>query len=76
MTLLEGLEKRLREECPDLELRKNEPMSKHTSFRIGGPATLMALPEGEEVRTVVETAFRCNVEPFFLGNGSDRKSVV
>ena len=58
MTLLEGLEKRLREEIPELELRKNEPMSKHTSFRIGGPAALMALPKGEEVRKVIVTAFQ------------------
>lgn len=71
MTVLEGLEKRLREECPGLELRGNEPMSKHTTFRVGGPAALMALPKGEEARKVVETAFRCNVKPFFLGNGSN-----
>lgn len=71
MTLLEGLEKRLREECPLLELRKNEPMSRHTSFRVGGPAALMALPKGEEIHKVIETAFHCNVVPFFLGNGSN-----
>lgn len=71
MTLLEGLEKQLREECPALELRKNEPMSKYTTFRVGGPAALMALPRGEEAHKVIETAFRCNVRPFFLGNGSN-----
>jgi UDP-N-acetylmuramate dehydrogenase len=71
MTLLEGLEKQLREECPALELRKHEPMSKYTTFRVGGPAALMALPKGEEARKVIETAFRCNVRPFFLGNGSN-----
>ena len=71
MTLLEGLERELRRLCPQLELRKNEPMSKHTTFRVGGPAALMALPKGEEAKTVVETAFRCNVPPFFLGNGSN-----
>lgn len=71
MTLLEGLEKRLREKCPELELRKNEPMSKHTSFKVGGPAALMALPKGEEIKAVVDTAFHCNVVPFFLGNGSN-----
>ncbi len=71
MTLLDGLEQELRKNCPTLELRKNEPMSKHTTFRIGGPAALMAIPKGEEVRQVVETAFRCNVSPFFLGNGSN-----
>ena len=71
MTLLEGLERELRRACPHLELRKNEPMSRHTSFRIGGPAALMALPREEEAEKVLETAFRCNVTPFFLGNGSN-----
>lgn len=71
MTLLEGLEKRLREECPELELRRNEPMSRYTTFRVGGPVALMAFPKGEEVHRVVETAFLCNVRPFFLGNGSN-----
>lgn len=71
MTNLDALEKELRKACPDLELRKNEPMSKHTSFRVGGPAALMALPKGEEAKAVIETAFRCNVVPFFLGNGSN-----
>ncbi len=71
MTLLEGLEKQLRAACPGLELHRDEPMSKYTTFRVGGPAALMALPKGGEVHKVVETAFRCNVKPFFLGNGSN-----
>ena len=71
MTLLDGLEKELRKVCPGLELRKNEPMSRHTTFRVGGPAALMALPRGEEAKAVMEAAFRCNVTPFFLGNGSN-----
>ncbi|MDE6107864.1 MAG: UDP-N-acetylmuramate dehydrogenase, partial [Oscillospiraceae bacterium] len=28
-------------------------------------------PKGEEAKAVMEAAFRCNVEPFFLGNGSN-----
>ena len=31
--------------CPELELRAEEPMSRHTTFRIGGPVRLMALPK-------------------------------
>lgn len=71
MERLEELKRKLRSRCPDLELRENEPMSRHTTFRIGGPAALMALPKGEEARQVMEIAFRCNVVPFFLGNGSN-----
>ena len=61
----------LRERAPDLELRREEPMSRHTTFRVGGPAALMALPRGEEVKAVIETAFHWNVVPLFLGNGSN-----
>ena len=69
---MERLEKLLRERHPLLELRVNEPMSKHTTFRIGGPAALMALPGTmEEVQTVFKTAAELDVEPFFLGNGSN-----
>lgn len=69
---MERLEKLLRERCPELELRRDEPMSKHTSFRIGGPAALMALPRTRgEAKAAVKAARELGVEPFFLGNGSN-----
>ena len=62
----------LRTACPALELRENEPMSRHTTFRIGGPARLMALPAtAEEAAAALRTAAACGIEPFFLGNGSN-----
>lgn len=62
----------LRAACPALELRENEPMSRHTSFRVGGPATLMALPKtAQEAAAAVKIAAEMEVEPFFLGNGSN-----
>ena len=30
--------------CAGLDLRTQEPLSRHTSFRTGGPAALMAFP--------------------------------
>ncbi|MFQ7856343.1 MAG: hypothetical protein ACLRIS_15645 [Flavonifractor plautii] len=33
---------------PGLEVRENEPMKRHTTFRIGGPARLMALPRSRK----------------------------
>ena len=69
---LERLRDALRASCPDLELREREPMSRHTTFRIGGPARLMALPRtAEEARTAIRTAMELDAEPFFLGNGSN-----
>lgn len=72
MERLEELKKRLLSRCPSLELRADEPMAKHTTFHIGGPTALMALPRSQaEARTAVRTARELNVEPFYLGNGSN-----
>ena len=72
MERLEELKKRLTERSPELELRTDESMAKHTTFRIGGPAALMALPGSmEQVQASINTARELGVEPFFLGNGSN-----
>ena len=58
--------------CPFLELRENEPMAKHTTFRIGGPVKVMALPKTEaEAVAAVQAAAELGIEPIFMGNGSD-----
>ena len=62
----------LRTACPALELRENEPMARYTTFRVGGAAALMALLKTEEeARITLRTAGELEVEPFFLGNGSN-----
>ena len=72
MDRLETLAQMLKSRFPGLELRENEPMSRHTTFRIGGPARLMALPwDRKEAAAVVRTAAEAGVRPFFLGNGSN-----
>ena len=38
MNLLDALAQTLASRCPDLELREQEPMARHTSFRVGGPS--------------------------------------
>ena len=38
MDRFELLRTELTRRCPGLELREEEPMARHTSFRIGGPA--------------------------------------
>lgn len=70
--IFEELKQTLTDACPDLELRADEPMSRHISFRVGGPAALMALPKTvEQAQCAVKTAAKLGVEPFFLGNGSN-----
>ncbi len=64
---------RLKAEVPSLELRRDEPMSRHTSFRVGGPVPVMALPKNEaEVQQVLSVAaLEFEVRPFFMGKGSN-----
>ena len=70
--IFEQLHSTLSAACPELELRVDEPMSRHISFRVGGPAALMALPTTvEQAQLCVKTALSLGVEPFFLGNGSN-----
>ena len=58
--------------APSLELRRNEPMSRHTTFRVGGPAALMALPKTEvELLAAVAAARSLGEEPVLVGNGSN-----
>ena len=72
MDRFEWLQQELARRCPGLEVRANEPMSRHTSFRIGGPARLMALPKtAAEAKTAVLAAREADILPFFLGNGSN-----
>lgn len=62
----------LERECPELELRTQEPMARHTTFRVGGPARLMAFPKDKkEIKAAVRAADQMGIVPFFLGNGSN-----
>lgn len=58
--------------CTDRPLLINEPMSRHTSFKIGGPADLMAMPKDEkELKLLLEKAATNNVPLTLIGNGSN-----
>ncbi len=51
---------------------ENEPMSKHTTFRIGGPADLFLTPERiEEVAAICSLLRREEIPYIVLGNGSN-----
>ena len=50
----------------------NEPMSKHTTFKIGGNASLVVYPESrEQISSIVKTAKAENVRLIAMGNGSN-----
>jgi UDP-N-acetylmuramate dehydrogenase len=58
--------------CPEMELLENEPMSRHTTFRIGGPVGLMAkVKNNAEFATALSVAHEMGICPSVLGNGSN-----
>ena len=57
---------------PDLKVVCDEPMSRHTSFRVGGTAKRMAFPEkGEQLVLLLETARELGASPLVIGNGTN-----
>lgn len=49
-----------------------EPMAKHTTFRVGGPADYYLIPQNaEQVRQVVALCKEKGIPYFILGNGSN-----
>lgn len=57
---------------PDVELRWREPLSKHTTFRVGGPVWCLARPRTEEALSdLLHTLHEENVPFIILGGGSN-----
>ena len=49
----------------------NEPMSQHTSFRVGGPADLFLKPEADQIGKVIQKCQQFGMPYLILGNGSN-----
>ena len=64
---------RLKAALSGMDLRgENEPMARHTSFQIGGPARLLVRPRSEqELRQALTAAKACGVPCLVIGNGSN-----
>lgn len=62
----------IQDACPGVRFLENEPLSAHTSFRIGGPAACMAFPKTpEELASVLKAAYAHGVAPRILGAGTN-----
>ncbi|MBC8535124.1 UDP-N-acetylmuramate dehydrogenase [Feifania hominis] len=56
----------------NVDLLFDEPMSRHTTFKIGGPADLMAVPHTPvDLQDILSACARHGVPFFLLGNGSN-----
>lgn len=66
------LEKRLKEVVKSEQLYVQEPMKKHTTFRIGGVADYFVMPESvQQLREVIQACRELQTPYFILGNGSN-----
>ncbi len=56
----------------DIECRKDEPMKKHTTFRIGGPARFFYVPKNiEELKLIIQYCKNEKLKYMIIGNGSN-----
>ena len=67
MTLLQAI----RAELPHLRLLEAEPLSKHTSFHIGGPAAMAFPDSAEALKTLFALCRRYDRAPVLLGAGTN-----
>lgn len=62
----------LRAAVPDIEIAAAEPMSRHTTFAIGGPADLFVTPKTpEQLSEALKVIRSCGLPLLLLGNGSN-----
>ena len=72
---MENLEKaiaQIKEALPGLTLLEQEPLSAHSSFRIGGPARALAVPQDvNSLARICSILKEHELAPFILGNGTN-----
>ena len=72
MTDMTIFQKNLTEKLPHVELRFDEPMSRHTSFRIGGPVAVMAFPKNPgQLADILKVSALLDLNPAILGAGTN-----
>ena len=76
MARIKGREVKLEASLAELEaiapVRRDEPMARHTSFGIGGPADLFAMARTEgQLVGLLDAARRLGLPVFLLGHGSN-----
>ena len=72
MTGLTDFQQKMTALLPECELRFEEPMAKHTSFRIGGPVEVMAFPKSaEELAKILKMSALLDCKCAILGAGTN-----
>lgn len=54
------------------EVIKDAPMKKYTSFKCGGNASVLIIPDSiDNLNKIIDFSYSKNVKPFIIGNGSN-----
>ena len=61
----------IRAALPDLVVYQQEPMKKHTTFRVGGSADLYVCPKKQELPVILGLAKKKGLAVTVIGNGSN-----
>lgn len=66
------LGQRLKLQFPNLDIREQEPMNRHTTFRVGGKVSLFFRPTTvEEIVGICQALKAEGIRPFLMGRGSN-----
>lgn len=72
MLELNDFQRNIQEKLPGLTMRFEEPMAKHTSFRIGGPCEVMIFPNNpKQLVQVLQLCHLLDTRPAILGAGTN-----
>ncbi len=72
MTIMTDFQQKITQLLPHIELRLEELMAKHTSFRIGGPVEVMAFPKTvDALRELLQVSVLLDCKPAILGAGTN-----
>jgi len=64
--------KEIKKKLPDIEIKLNEPLKNHTSFKIGGQVNAMFFPVNTGSLTeICEILYKNDIDPLIIGNGSN-----
>ena len=72
MNKMSALKEKISQILPAFAIRLEEPLAKHTSFRIGGAAEIMVFPRNSaELSAVLRASNECGIKPWVLGGGTN-----
>ncbi len=72
MTEKTDFQRKISQFLPEMVLSFDESMKEHTSFRIGGPAEVMAFPKNtDELAKILDVSSQMDITPVILGAGTN-----